>query len=206
MGVSPSADYVWVKRPDQLISAVTLHLHRRAKMLFRDSRQRLGRRELMKKLREKGCQVRRCKVRRVMKALDLIVTLQLAYNVTTKRKHFDKIAPNLPNLPNQNVNSVGKDKVWAGNVTYLRTTEDWIYLAIATDLTSRRKKGGISIRMTTDLISKAQMKTYNLRQPPKGLGFHNDRGSQYTSKRFGGLLKTYGLRASIGGVGACYLG
>jgi putative transposase len=138
MGVSQSADYVWVKRPGQLISAITLHLHRRAKMLFRDSRQRLGRRELMKKLREKGCQVRRCKVRRVMKALDLIVTLQLAYNVTRKRKHFDKVAPN---LPKQNVNSVGKDEVWAGDVTYLRTTEDWIYLAMATDLTSRRIEG-----------------------------------------------------------------
>jgi transposase-like protein len=30
MGVSPSACYVWVKRPGQLISADTLHLHRQA--------------------------------------------------------------------------------------------------------------------------------------------------------------------------------
>ena len=82
-----------------------------------------------------------------------------------------------------------------------------MYLAIVMDLYSRRIVGWhIDKRMTTDLISKALVKAYNLRQPPKGLGFHNDRGSQYTSKRFGGLLKTYGLRASIGDVGACYLG
>ena len=77
----------------------------------------------MKKLREEGLQVGRCKVRSLMKTLDLIVTQRLAYN---------------------------------------------------------------------------------LRQPPKGLVFHSDRGSQYTSKRFGKLLKGYGIRASMGDVGACW--
>jgi len=48
------------------------------------------------------------------------------------------------------------------------------------------------------------VKAYNLRQPPKGLVFHRDRGSQYTSKRFGNLLKGYGIRASMGSVGACW--
>ena len=64
MGVSPSAYYAWVKCPGQLISADTLHLHRRAKALFKDSRQSLGSRELMKKLREEGFQVGRCKGKR----------------------------------------------------------------------------------------------------------------------------------------------
>ena len=76
MGVSPSAYYAWVKRPGQLISADTLHLHRRARTLFNDSRQSLGSRELMKKLREEGFQVGRCKVRRLMKTLGLIVHLR----------------------------------------------------------------------------------------------------------------------------------
>ncbi|MGK0462704.1 MAG: putative transposase [Candidatus Azotimanducaceae bacterium] len=48
------------------------------------------------------------------------------------------------------------------------------------------------------------VKAYNLRQPPKGLAFHSDRGSQYTGKRFGNLLKGYGIRASMGDVGACW--
>ena len=48
------------------------------------------------------------------------------------------------------------------------------------------------------------MKAYNLRQPPRGLVFHSDRGSQYTSKRFRKLLNAYGMRASMGSVGACW--
>ena len=65
--------------------------------------------------------------------------------------------------------------MWAGDVTYLRTGEGWMYLAIVMDLYSRRIVGWhIDKRMTTDLVSKAMMKAYNLRQPPKGLVFHSD--------------------------------
>ena len=49
-----------------------------------------------------------------------------------------------------------------------------------------------------------QLTTYNLRQPPKGLVFHSDRGSQYTSKHYRILLDDFGMRASMGDVGACW--
>ena len=45
---------------------------------------------------------------------------------------------------------------------------------------------------------------YNLRQPPKGLVFHSDRGSQYTSKTYSKLLLNYSIRASMGDVGVCW--
>ena len=80
-----------------------------------------------------------------------------------------------------------------------------MYLAIVMDLYSRRIIGwAIDKRMTTSLISRAMIKAYNLRQPTKGLVFHSDRGSQYTSKAFAKLLKGYGVRASMGDVGACW--
>jgi len=156
MGVCPSAYYAWVKRPGQLISADTLHLRRRTKALFSDSRQSLGSRELIKKLRKEGFQVGRCRVRSLMKTLDLAVTQWLVYKVTKKRKHSGKVAPN---LLSQNFNPVGKDQTWAGDVTYLRTAEGWMYLAIVMDLYSWRIVGRhIDKRMTTDLISKALVK------------------------------------------------
>ena len=80
-----------------------------------------------------------------------------------------------------------------------------MYLAIVMDLYSRRIVGWfISKRMTTDLISKAMVKAYNFRRPPKGLVFRSDRGSQYTSWRYRQLLEGYGVRASMGDVGACW--
>jgi putative transposase len=89
------------------------------------------------------------------------------------------------NLLNQHFNSVGPDKVWVGDTTYLKIGEGWMYLAIVMDLYLRRIVGWyISKRMTTDLTSKAMMRIYSLRQPPKGLWFHSDQESQYTSHRY----------------------
>ncbi len=202
MQVSTSAYYGWLKRPGKLISAETLQLYRRMKALFAESRGSLGSREMMKKLRKEGFQIGRYRVRKHMAKLNLVVTQRRSCKITTKRKHSDAVAEN---LLNQNFNPLGANQVWAGDVTYLKTGEGWMYLAIVMDLYSRRIVGWhIDKRMTTDLISKAMIKAFNLRQPPKGLVFHSDRGSQYTSKQYRKLLKSYGVRASMGDVGACW--
>lgn len=202
MKVSRSAYYAWLKRPAKIITAEQLNLYRKAKHFFVKSRNSLGYRELRKKLRSEGFNVSDYGVQKLMAKLGLIVTQRVAYKVTTKRKHSDSVADN---LLNQNFNPVAPNQVWAGDVTYLRTGEGWMYLAIVMDLYSRRIVGWhIDKRMTTDLVSKAIMKAYNLRQPPKGLVFHSDRGSQYTSKYYRKLLANYGIRASMGDVGACW--
>lgn len=202
MKVSRSAYYAWLKRPAKLITPEQLNLYRRAKTIFEQSRNSLGYRELRKRLCKEGFKVSEYGVQKLMTKLGLVVTQRVAYKVTTKRKHSDAVADN---LLNQNFNPLAPNQVWAGDVTYLRTGEGWMYLAIVMDLYSRRIVGWhIDKRMTTDLVSKAMMKAYNLRQPAKGLVFHSDRGSQYTSKQYRRLLWGYGLRASMGDVGACW--
>lgn len=157
---------------------------------------------MMKKLRKEGYDIGRYKVRKLMKLLKLKVRQRTAYKVTTKRKLNDAVADN---LLNQNFNPPGPNEVWAGDVTYLKTGEGWMYLAIVMDLYSRRIVGWhIDKRMTSGLVEKALIKAYNLRQPPKGLVFHSDRGSQYTSRRYRRVLESYGMRASMGDVGACW--
>jgi putative transposase len=80
-----------------------------------------------------------------------------------------------------------------------------MYLAVVMDLYLRRIIGWeISNRMTTDLIARALLRAINLRRPKRGVVFHNDRGSQYTSQRFRSLLRKQGLRSSMGDVGACW--
>ena len=202
MKVSRSAFYGWRHSPAKIISAKELQLYRRAKALFNASRSSLGSRELAKKLNEEGFDIGRYRMRTIMRKLKLKVNQRIAYKVTTKRKHSDEVADN---LLNQNFNPIGSNEVWAGDITYLKTGEGWMYLAIVMDLYSRRIVGWhIDKRMTTDLISKAMTKAVSLRQPKAGLVFHSDRGSQYTSKSHRDLLKSYGIRSSMGDVGACW--
>ena len=202
MKVSRSAYYTWRKRPTKVITSAELHLYRRLKALFKTSRNSLGSRELSRKLREEGFCIGRYRTRTLMRRLNLKVRQRVAYKVTTKRKHSDAVADD---LLNRNFNPINKNEVWSGDITYLRTNEGWMYLAIVMDLYSRRIVGWhIDKCMTKDLVSKALIKAVNLRQPKPGQVFHSDRGSQYTSRFYRKLLSTYGIRASMGSVGACW--
>ena len=92
MSVSRSGYYAWVNRPANIISESELMLYRRTKALFRESRQSLGSRQLMKKLRKEGFEVGRDKVIRLMDKLGLQVKQRIAYKVTTMRKHSHSVA------------------------------------------------------------------------------------------------------------------
>lgn len=200
--MSRAAYYAWTRRPAKLISAEELMLYRRAKALFKQSRESLGSRQLAKKLREEGFSIGRYRTRTIMRKLHLVVKQRVAYKVTTKRKLSDAIADN---LVSQQFNPERSDQIWAGDITYLRTREGWMYLAIVMDLYSRRIIGwALDKRMTVSLVERAMSMAINLRQPKSGLIFHSDRGSQYTSHRFARQLKKRKIRASKSGVGACW--
>jgi len=137
-----------------------------------------------------------------MRKLGLKVQQRVAHKVTTRRKHSNRVADN---LLNQNFNPLSENEVWAGDITYLRTHKGWMYLAIVMDLYSRRIVGwSIDKRMTSNLIGRGLMMAINLRQPRAGLVFHSDRGSQYTGKLYQSLLTSFGIRPSMGDVGACW--
>lgn len=200
--LSPSAYYDWLKQAGHIITEQELHLYRRCKALFVQSRGSLGSRMLMKNLRMEGFVVGRYKVRRLMKRLHLKVIQRRAYKVTTQQRPGRLVADN---ILDQQFDPQRMNQVWAGDVTYLRTAEGWMYLAIVMDLYSRRIIGwAMNKHMTVDLVNRALNMAIHLRQPRHDLLFHSDRGSQYTSQAFQGLLKQHKITPSMSGKGACW--
>ena len=176
-------------------------MYRTARQLFKRSRGSLGSRQLSKNLRKAGFNIGRYRTRSIMRRLKLVVTQRQSYKVTTKRKHSDSVADN---LLSQQFNPAQANLVWAGDVTYLRTNQGWMYLAVVMELYSRKVIGwSISKRMTVDLVERALQMAINIRRPKSGLMFHSDRGAQYTSGRFSRLLNKYKIIASMSSVGAC---
>jgi putative transposase len=201
MKVCRSGFYAWLKRRCKVITEAELNLYRRSKKLFHDSRQSLGSRQLMKQLRKEGFMIGRYKVRSLMKMLNLRVKQRVTYKVTTKPKHSDKVADN---VLNQQFNPAKPNHGWAGDVTYLKTGEGWMYLSVVMDLYSRKIIGwAIDKRMTVDLVERSMQMAITLRKPEGSVIFHSDRGSQYTSSCFQKLLGRNNFIPSMSGKGAC---
>ena len=114
-------------------------------------------------------------------------------------------SPTAPNLLDRDFSATAPNQKWAGDITYIWTSEGWLYLAVILDLYSRRIIGwAVSNRMKRDLAIRALDMAIALRQPPKGCVHHTDRGSQYCSHDYQNKLKTHGFKISMSGKGNCY--
>ena len=97
------------------------------------------------------------------------------------------------------------NRVWAADLTYIRTWAGWLYLAVVIDLFSRRVVGwALADNMRTELVLAALGNAYEARRPPPGLIHHSDRGSQYASREYRRALETMGATCSMSRKGDCW--
>ncbi len=97
------------------------------------------------------------------------------------------------------------NQVWVGDVTYVWTGNRWAYLAVVIDLFVRKPVGwAMSFSPDTQLTSKALSMAYAMRGNPKGLMFHSDQGSHYTSKKYRQLLWRFKIKQSLSRRGNCW--
>jgi putative transposase len=104
------------------------------------------------------------------------------FKVTTDSNHAFNSALN---LLDQDFSAKGSNQKRAGDISYIWTSEGWLYLAVIVDLYSRRVIGwAVSNRMKRDLAIRALDMALALRQPAKGCIHHTDRGPQYCSNDY----------------------
>ena len=202
LDVKKSSYYDWKAKSAKLISLPEFQLHQRMKALFTESRDSLGSRRMVRRLHVEGYAIGRYRVRKLMNKLGLIVKPKRKYKVTTDSNHQLPVAENILNrefYPEQ------ANQVWASDITYIWTQEGWLYLAVVIDLYSRRVIGwSLDKRMTQSLVIRALMMAIGLRNPPKGLIHHSDRGSQYAAKKYQQLLAQHNMTSSMSRKGNCW--
>ena len=200
--VSRSGFYEWLNRPlsqraqnDQVLKASIREHHE-------DSRATYGTRRLQKKLADEGESVSRRRIARLMEEEGLECKMKRKFKATTNSKHDKPIAPN---LLDRNFTVSEPNQVYAGDITYIPTREGWLYLAVFIDLYSRAVVGwSMDSRMPTALVNNALTMAIFKRQPRAGLLVHSDRGSQYASDSFQGLLKQHEFLCSMSRKGNCW--
>lgn len=111
----------------------------------------------------------------------------------------------VPNRLNREFNVDQPNRWWASDITYIKTQEGFLFLAVVMDLFSRRIIGwSMSNLMTEDLTLSAITMAYSRRKPTGKVNLHSDQGSQYTSRNCKKLLDTLGIEASMSRRGNCW--
>ena len=205
LAVSSSGYYDWQQRQAQpgrraLADQVLLG---QLQTLHAGSRQTYGSPRMQAWLRRQGHAHGRRRIARLMRLGGLVGRQKRRYRVrTTDSNHDQPIALNrLAQAPA----ATAPNQLWVADVTYIDTDEGWLYLAGVLDLYSRKIVGwAMSPHNDTALVLQAWTMARNHRQPPAGLLFHSDRGSQYASDDFRQALQQAGVITSMSRAGNCY--
>lgn len=121
---------------------------------------------------------------------------------TTDSNHSSPVAPN---VLDRQFNAALPNQKWAADITYIPTSEGWLYLAGVIDLCSKKIVGwAMDDHMEVDLVSDALKMAVMRQRPGKGLLHHSDRGVQYASDDYLHLLQSHNMVPSMSNKGDCW--
>lgn len=198
--VSRSAYYSLQKPSKQFLE--NQEIIKKIKEIHRKSRKTYGSPRIHAALNQRGIKCSRPRVARLMQKSQIYARMVRAWKRTTKQKEGSIAAPNhlaqdfAVNTPN---------RVWASDISYVKTEEGWLYVSVSLDLFSRRVVGlGMGDSLETALVLKTLDQAFVHRKPGSYLMHHSDKGSQYTSKSFKMLMEKHQVLLSMSGTGHCY--
>ncbi|EML7358818.1 IS3 family transposase [Enterobacter hormaechei] len=201
LDVHPSGFYAWLQQPHSQRHQADLRLTGQIKQFWLESGCVYGYRKIHLDLRDSGQQ---CGVNRVWRLMKRVgIKAQVGYRSPRARKGEASIVS--PNRLQRQFNPDAPDERWVTDITYIRTHEGWLYLAVVVDLFSRKIIGwSMQSRMTKDIVLNVLLMAVWRRNPQKQVLVHSDQGSQYTSHEWQSFLKSHGLEGSMSRRGNCH--
>lgn len=198
--VHRSSYHYWVKRQKKF-TAETVKLHSLVRNAHTSSRGSAGARTIAKIVTNQGVNLSRYRATKFMKLLGLVSCQAPKYRYR-KASQVHKAVPN--HLARQFAVDE-PNKVWLGDVTYIWVGNRWMYLAVVIDLFSRKVIGwAMSFTPDSELTSNAISMAYEYRGQPKGVMFHSDQGSHYTSQKYRQLLWRFQIKQSLSRRANCW--
>ena len=153
-----------------------------------------GRRRITRELHRRGWAVNWKRVYRLMREDNLLCVRKRKFVVTTDSNHGRKVYPNLA----RQMVLTDVDQLWRADITYIRLREEFVFLAVVLDAYSRRVIGWALDRTLEDELTLSALRmALSRRVVEPGLVHHSDRGSQYASGDYTGLLKENGVQISM---------
>ncbi len=202
MKVNRSGYYAWLKQPLSKKAKEDQRLTGLIKQFWLESGCVYGYRKIHSDLREVGEHVGKNRVARLARVEG--IKAQVGYR---KRPGSSSgaVAEAAPNHLNREFSVETPDMVWVTDITYIRTHEGWLYLAVVIDLYSRQVVGwSMDSRMEASLVLNALLMAVWRRKPVNRVLIHSDQGSQFTSSDWVNFLDVHNLKQSMSRRGNCY--
>jgi len=159
-----------------------------------EHRRRYGYRRVTKELRRRGMLVNHKRVARILREDSLLAVQPKHFVTTTDSDHKLEIYLNLA----RRMKLTGINQLWVADITYIRLQSEFVYLAVILDGFSRRVVGWkLDRTLTSRLATEPLEAAIESRQPLAGLVHHSDRGIQYASAEYVGILKRHGIVPSM---------
>jgi putative transposase len=200
LGVARSGFYAWLRRPQSDHAAEDARLLRLIRASFVASHGIYGAPRVFLDLRESGETCSKNRVARLMRVHGL--RARSGYRV--RHAAGGKPAVLVPNLLQRQFTVTRPNAAWVTDITYIRTWQGWLYLAVVIDLFSRRVVGwaaGPSIQR--ELVLTALLRAVRRRRP-RGTVIHSDQGTQYGSDAWRRFCRSHRLEPSMSRKGNCW--
>lgn len=202
LGVSRSGYYQWLDAEPSSRAIDDAVLASEIKEVFQEHKGRYGAPRIRRALKRRGARPSKKRVARVMRQLGLRGLTPRRFRRTTDSRHTKRIAPN---LLERDFNVPAPNQVLAGDITYIPTTDGWLYLAVLLDLYSRRVVGwAMSDRIDTELALSALRMAASTRSLAPNWIHHTDRDCRYGSDEYLAALEQLGARPSMSRKGDCW--
>jgi putative transposase len=198
--VSRSGYYAWKTRQPSTRQKDNEDLLGHIREVHTQSRRLYGSPRIAAELNERGLRCGKNRVARIMKEYSIWAEVKKRrFRRTTDSRHPYALAANLLIEKRQ------IEGVWASDITFVPTSEGWLYVAVVMNVKSRKIIGlCMSDKLSQDLTSAALRDAVGRQSPSKGMIHHSDRGRQYASYAYQELLREYGMIPSMSRSGNCY--
>ncbi len=201
-GLHPSGYYAWLKAPMSARAKDDVRLLGVIKQCWLESGAVYGYRKISRDLRDLGESCGKHRAARLMRREGL--RAQVGYGRRPGMRG-GKPAVVAGNHLARQFDVGAANQAWVTDITYIRTHEGWLYLAVVLDLYSRQIVGwAMQSSLHTDLVLQALVMAVWRRKPAPGLLIHSDQGTQFTGHDWQDFLKAHGLVCSMSRRGNCH--
>jgi putative transposase len=202
LGVSRAGFYSWQKRPPSTRQQRRDALLVEIRAIHSEVKERYGSPRVAEELAHRGVPCCVNTVAKLMHDHDIRAKSARKFRHCTDSNHPLPVADN---LLGRQFDPQGPNERWVTDITYIPTREGWLYLAVVEDLYSRRIVGwAMAKTMSSRLVVDALHLAVQRRLPGHGLLAHSDRGSQYASEHYQGLLAQHGIICSMSRRANCW--